>query len=141
MSIGNGNKRWFLRPTAVLCHRTAVSKTAPRWHVHRIRGVARDQNSFGVRPAVFVQRRNRRQQGRRIGMQWVFKQAPAVRVFNDLAHIHNSDAFTHVLNNTQIMAVSEMKMAAKGMEDPATTWNSLRQMGGEATGVTLLSPP
>ena len=43
--------------------------------------------------------------------------------------------------NTQTIGVSGMNMAAKGMEDPATMWNSRRQTGGEAPGVTLLSPP
>jgi len=39
------------------------------------------------------------------------------------------------------MLVSDTKMPTRGMEDPAITWNSLRQTGGETLCVLLLSPP
>ncbi len=40
------------------------------------------------------------------------------------------------------MGVSDTHIAASGIEDPATMWNNLRQMGGAgAPCTTLLSPP
>ena len=42
---------------------------------------------------------------------------------------------------SEIMAVSDTKMPANGIDDPAIMWNSLRQTGGGALFVPLLSPP
>jgi hypothetical protein len=39
------------------------------------------------------------------------------------------------------MVVSDKTIAAMGIEEPATTWNSRRHTGGEAATVVRLSPP
>ena len=44
-------------------------------------------------------------------------------------------------DSAHTIADSDTKIPAKGMDDPAMMWNSLRQTGGELLRVLLLSPP
>ena len=81
---------------------TICESTSNRW-VDRVGRVAGYQDTFGGFSPLFVDGWNSRQQRLGVGVLRIVEQALAVRMFDDLAHIHNSDGIAHVLNDTEIV--------------------------------------
>ena len=103
MVVAEAPKGWCLCMAARLRERAAGGEAAPYGWVDWARRIALEADALATPLGRRVGRRHRRQQGPGIGMARVREQGHAVRLFDNLAQVHDRDLAAEVLHHSQVM--------------------------------------
>ena len=89
-------------------NRTTARKATPGWQVYRAWRISRQGYPF-FRTIPWTSLRHGGKQGLCVGMLWIGKKRNAIRLFNYLTEVHDSDMITEMLNNSEIMADKQVR--------------------------------